>query len=61
MAHYTFSDLLHIMESSGNVLAEVALGRMMDIVEEKTGEFPDWDSQAPDWVINKCFNRETIY
>lgn len=57
MANITFSQLLHRMEANGNNLAEVAIGRMMDIIEEQTGIFPDWNSTAPDWVVNQCLNR----
>lgn len=50
----TYEQLIELMESRGCNLAEVAIGRMMDIVEEETGRFPDFDETAPEWVINNC-------
>lgn len=53
----TYNEVLERMENfCYNVdLASVALGRMMDIVEEETGVFPDWDDKAPDWIIKNVF------
>ena len=53
----TYSELVTRMEKAGNNLAEVAIGSMMDIVEEETGRFPDWDDEAEDWVIKNCIGR----
>lgn len=50
----TFSELVKHMEAKGNNLAEVAIGRMMVIIEEETGIFPEWDDEAPEWVENNC-------
>ena len=50
----TYNELLEKMENLGYNCAECALGRMMDIVEEETGEFPEWDDKAPDWIIKNC-------
>lgn len=51
---YTFSELVKIMESHGANLAEVAIGRMMDIIEEETGTWPNWSDEAPEWVVSNC-------
>lgn len=53
----TYAQLTDKMTKNGNNLAEVAIGRMMTIVEEQTGEFPSWDDQAPEWVINNSIGR----
>lgn len=48
----TYSRLLAKAEQDGNNCAEVALGRMMDIVEEQTGSWPNWNDQVPEWILN---------
>ena len=58
MKKYTFSELVNIMEKNGANLAEVAIGRMMDIIEEETGDFPNWTDIAPEWVVNNCFGKK---
>lgn len=50
----TYSELLEKMEKQGCNLAEVAIGRMMFMVEEQTGEFPSWNDIAPQWIIDNC-------
>lgn len=50
----TFNEIVKHMEAKGNNLAEVAIGRMMDIIEEETGIFPDWNDVAPEWVVKNC-------
>lgn len=50
----TYAQLVRKMEDRGCNLADVAIGRMMDIVEEETGKWPNWDDEAPEWVINNC-------
>lgn len=47
----TFAKLVDRLEKNGCNLAEVAIGSMMDIIEEQTGTFPNWTDNAPDWVI----------
>jgi hypothetical protein len=51
---YTFNELLIEMENRGCNCADVALGRMMDGIEEDTGRWPDWGDIAPDWVVKAC-------
>ena len=51
---YTFQQLLDYMFDRGNNLADVAIGRMMSMVEEDTGNFPEWSDIAPAWVVNNC-------
>lgn len=53
----TYAQLADRMVRNGNNLAEVAINRMMVMVEEDTGIFPDWDDIAPDWVIKNCIGR----
>lgn len=51
----TFNELSNRAKSKGNNLADVAIGRMMELVEEETGRFPSWTDIAPDWVVrNLC-------
>jgi len=55
----TYKEILKKAERNGMNLAEVALGRMMDIVEEETGEWPKWNDEAPEWVHkNFGFKKE---
>ena len=54
---YTYRQLVARMERMGNNLADVAVGRMMDIVEEQTGEYPSWSDIAPDWVVSNCLGK----
>lgn len=51
---YTYDKLVNLMRENGSNLADVAIGRMMIIVEEETGVFPDWSDIAPDWVVANC-------
>lgn len=54
MKRYTFSELATIMKNHGANLADVAIGRMMDIIEEETGSWPNWSDEAPEWVVRNC-------
>lgn len=54
MIEYTYRELLEIMNRRGCNQADVAIGRMMDIVEEETGCWPGWDDKAPEWVVKNC-------
>lgn len=51
---YTFSELVDIMERHGANMADIAIGHMMDAIEEETGTWPSWSDEAPDWVVNNC-------
>ena len=55
----TYIELLLNAYAQGQNCADVALGRMMDSVEEETGQFPDWDDEAPDWIIKLMIGGET--
>lgn len=47
-----FGQLLSELETKqGCNLAEVAIGRMMDMIEERTGKWPSWNDEAPEWVL----------
>lgn len=50
----TYRELVERLEKNGANLGEVAVARMMDIVCEETGDYPDWSDKAPDWVVNNC-------
>ena len=50
----TYRQLVEHMERMGNNLADVAIGRMMDIVFEETGNYPNWDDKAPEWIVKNC-------
>ena len=54
MKNYTFSQLEEMMFEKGNNLADVAIGRMMTMIEEETGQFPSWNDNAPAWVVKNC-------
>ena len=54
MKKWFYSDLLAEMQRRGDNLADVALGRMMDIVEEEPGEYPSWSDAAPEWVVRNA-------
>lgn len=54
---YTFSKLVDEMMKLGMNLADVAVGRMMDIIEEQTGDYPSWSDIAPDWVVRNCLGK----
>lgn len=51
---YTYRELIETLEANGCNLADVAVVRMMAIVEEQTGKFPDYNDVAPDWVVRSC-------
>ena len=53
----TFEQLLKKAESLGMNCAETAIGRMMDIIEEETGKFPEWTDKAPEWVISNTLSK----
>ena len=53
MKKYTFSQLEAIARERGANLADVAIGRMMDIIEEETGRWPNWSDVAPEWVVRQ--------
>lgn len=57
MKEYTFDEVVEELEKCGCNLADVAVGRMMDIIEEQTGIYPKWSDIAPDWVLRNCFGR----
>lgn len=48
----TYSEVMYRAFALGMNCADVALGSMMDIVEEETGCFPKWDSEAPKWILD---------
>lgn len=54
MKDLTFRELVRTMEARGENLADYFVGRMMTIIEEETGTFPDWSDKAPDWVVENC-------
>lgn len=54
MTTYTFNQLVDIMEQKGCNLADIAIGQMMDIIEDETGKYPNWDDIAPIWVLENC-------
>ena len=47
----TYSQVLEAAFKNGDNLADIALGRMMDTVEAETGKWPEWNDQAPEWII----------
>lgn len=54
---YTFRQLVNHMERMGNNLADVAVGRMMDVIFDETGNYPSWGDVAPDWVVKNCLGK----
>lgn len=51
---YTYRDLIVKLEMNGCTLADMIISRMMVIVEEETGKFPDYGELAPDWFVEQC-------
>lgn len=49
----TYSDLLDRIDEMGLSCGDIALGRMMDIVEEQTGKWPSWEDKAPAWILKQ--------
>lgn len=47
----TYTELLKEANKQGLNLADVALGRMMDMVEEETGKWPNWSDTVPEWIL----------
>ena len=49
----TYTQILEHCEQNTNInLADVALMQMMDIIEEETGSWPNWEDEAPQWILN---------
>ena len=46
-----WQEIAEALEASGVNLGWLALGRMMDQAEEDSGRWPDWEDQAPAWVL----------
>lgn len=53
MKNYTYEEILYILEERGCIV-ETTIERMMIIVEEQTGTAPNWNDNAPEWIIKKC-------
>lgn len=53
---FTYEKLVDYLIKKGNNLAEIAIGDMMEIVENETGTFPNWNDIVPDWILKNCFN-----
>lgn len=51
---YTYYELVIQMEKQGMNRPMDYIGEIMDLIEAKTGTWPDWDDIAPDWVVNDC-------
>jgi len=51
MKKYTFHELVDIAMERGANCADLAIGRMMDEIEEETGHWPGWNEEAPEWVV----------
>lgn len=39
------------------LIPDCTLGRLMDMVEEKTGKFPEWSDTIPDDIFNIIFGE----
>lgn len=52
--NYTYDELVNLMKKKGCNLAEYAIADMMDMIEEETGTWPNWDEEAPEWVVKNC-------
>ncbi len=61
MENYTYRKLVEHMEKMGCNLADVAVCRMMEIVEEQNGDFPSWNDTAPEWVVKTCIGTPSGY
>ena len=50
----TYRELITWAEANTNFTdPELTLGQMMDVVEEQTGVWPNWDDQVPEWIMNE--------
>ena len=58
---YTFQQLVDILMDNGANLADVAIGRMMDSIEEYTGKWPDWNDVAPQWVVDTALRGGILH
>ena len=47
----TYTQIAEVLEKRGTNVGYLAVGRMMDYIEKQTGKWPDWDDEAPEWVI----------
>lgn len=54
---FTWRQLEEKLRKAGNNQADVAIGRMMDIVEEETGERPDYGDIAPARVVRNVLRE----
>lgn len=50
----TFAELARAMYAAGYTMADAAVDRMKDLIQDETGIWPDWDEPAPTWVIAAC-------
>ena len=55
----TYTKILEHCEQNTNInLADIALVNMMDIIEEETGNWPDWEDEVPQWVLDNFGIKE---
>lgn len=50
----TYAEIAGSLYEKGYTMADAATERMMDLVQDETGIWPDWDEPAPTWVIVAC-------
>ena len=50
----TFAELARAMYDKGYTMADAAVDRMKDLLQDETGIWPDADEPAPAWVIAAC-------
>ena len=50
----TFKEIALALYNKGYTMADAATERMMDLVQDETGIYPDPDEAAPLWVILAC-------
>lgn len=50
----TYAEIARALFNKGYTMADAATDRMMDLVQDETGIYPDRDEPAPEWVIAAC-------
>lgn len=51
----TWSDLEELLNHRGANLAYLALGHIMDDIEDETGHWPNWDDPVPEDVLRMFY------
>lgn len=50
----TYKEIAAALFEKGYTMADAAVERMKDLVQDETGIRPDWDEPTPTWVAVSC-------